>query len=245
MPDERSYAYATAQDVTSLENCWWYHSMDLPAIGPVSGHWDLRGRFDDYVGGVPLAERTVLDVGTASGFLSFEAEKRGAIVTGFDADDVSRYQHVPCKNKPDHSAGFPMMRNGYWLAHAANKSRAKVIYGDIYQLSDQVPVHDIVLIGQILVHLRDPLEVLRQASLVAMDTLIVTEGSFHSDQPVSVFLGSQQNWYSWWHISDELYRRWFALLGFEIVSITRNKFTCSQSPEPQELWTFVARRTGD
>jgi hypothetical protein len=62
-------------------------------------------------------------------FLSFEAEKRGAIVTGFDADDVSRYQHVPCKNKPDHSVGFPMMRNGYWLAHAAYRSEAKVIYG--------------------------------------------------------------------------------------------------------------------
>jgi hypothetical protein len=157
----------------------------------------------------------VLDVGTASGFLSFEAEKRGAIVTGFDADDVSWYQHVPSKNKPDHSGGFPMMRRGYWLAHVAHKSNTKVIYGDIYQLSEQVPAHDVVLIGQILVHLRDPLE--------------------------ARFLGSEQNWYSWWHISDELYRRWFALLGFEMVGVTQNKFICTLMTDPAEVWTFVAR----
>jgi hypothetical protein len=217
--------------------------MDLPGLGTVTGHWDLRGRFDDYVGAVPLSGRTVLDVGTASGFLSFEAEKRGAIVTGFDADHVSRYQHVPSKNKPDHSAGFPMMRSGYWLAHAAHKSNTKVIYGDIYQLSEQVPTHDVVLIGQILVHLRDPLEVLRQASLVAKESLVVTEGSFHSDQPVSRFLGSEQNWYSWWHLSDELYRRWLALLGFEMVSVTQNKFICTQMTDPVDVWTFVARRS--
>jgi hypothetical protein len=218
--------------------------MDLPGFGLVTGQWDLRGRFGDYVGRVPLSGRTVLDVGTASGFLSFEAEKRGAVVTGFDADVVTRYQHVPCKNKPDHSAGFPMMRNGYWLAHSAYRSDVRVIYGDIYQLSQQVPAHDVVLIGQILVHLRDPLEVLRQASLVTKETLIVTEGSFHSDQPVSVFLGSEQNWYSWWHISDELYRRWFALLGFEIISVTQNKFVCTQLADPGEVWTFVAQRKG-
>jgi hypothetical protein len=54
---ERSYAYAPAQTVGSLQGCWWYHSMDLPVFGMVSGHWDLRGRFDDYVGGVPLGAR--------------------------------------------------------------------------------------------------------------------------------------------------------------------------------------------
>jgi hypothetical protein len=120
----------------------------------------------------------------------------------------------------------------------------KSFTGDIYRLSEQVPAHDVVLIGQILVHLRDPLEVLRQASLVAKDTLIVTEGSFRSDQPVSIFLGSEQNWYSWWHISDELYRRWLTLLGLEIVSVTQNKFICTQLTDLSEVWTYVARRSG-
>ena len=64
--------------VDSAAECVFYHSLDLPLSGPQKGHWDLRGRFDDYVGNVPLSGRSALDVGTASGFLSFEAEKRGA-----------------------------------------------------------------------------------------------------------------------------------------------------------------------
>jgi SAM-dependent methyltransferase len=242
MRNERSYAYATAQNVRSLEDCWWYHSMDLPRFGPVTGQWDLRGRLDDYIGRVPLSGRTVLDVGTASGFLSFEAEKRGAIVTGFDADDVSRYQYIP-PNQPGLPGRFPMMRNGYWLAHSAYESDAKVIYGDVYRLSELVPAHDVVVIGLMLVHLRDPLEALHQASLVAKDTLIVTDVSFHSRQPRSVFLGNKRDVNSWWQISDELYRRWLALLGFEVVSVTQNQFICTLSTHPAKLWTFVARRS--
>ena len=46
------------------------------------------------MGHVSLARRTVLDVGTASGFRSFEAERNGAIVTSFDADSPSRYEYV-------------------------------------------------------------------------------------------------------------------------------------------------------
>jgi predicted nucleic acid-binding Zn ribbon protein len=64
-----------------------------------------------------------------------------------------------------------------------------MIYGDIYHLAAAEPPCDVVLIGQILVHLRDPLEALRQASLVARETLVITEGSFEADQPLAVFLG--------------------------------------------------------
>jgi hypothetical protein len=64
--------------IPAIEDCKFYHAMDLPQIGFVQGAWDLRGRFDDYIGGVGLKDRSVLDVGTASGFLSFEAEQRGA-----------------------------------------------------------------------------------------------------------------------------------------------------------------------
>jgi 2-polyprenyl-3-methyl-5-hydroxy-6-metoxy-1,4-benzoquinol methylase len=72
--------------IPSITDCRFYHAMDLPQIGFVQGGWDLRGRFDDYIGGVRLKDRSVLDVGAASGFLSFEAEQRGArSVTSFNA----------------------------------------------------------------------------------------------------------------------------------------------------------------
>lgn len=57
----------------------------LPCYGPASawhfnhhGSWDLRGCFDEYVGHTKASGTTVIDVGCASGFLRFEAEKRGA-----------------------------------------------------------------------------------------------------------------------------------------------------------------------
>ena len=47
--------------------------MELPRFGVVHGQWDLLGKFEEYVGGVEVAGKSVLDVGTATGFLSFEA----------------------------------------------------------------------------------------------------------------------------------------------------------------------------
>jgi 2-polyprenyl-3-methyl-5-hydroxy-6-metoxy-1,4-benzoquinol methylase len=77
---------SNAPQVPAIEDCWFYHVMDLPGLGTVNhfGRWDLRGRFDEYTGFIPVAGRTLVDVGSASGFLTFEAEKRGAVVTSFD-----------------------------------------------------------------------------------------------------------------------------------------------------------------
>ena len=70
--------FAEPRFIDKPENCFFYHTIELPGLGVVRGHWDLRGRFDDYVGGVSVAGKSVLDIGTATGFLSFESEKRGA-----------------------------------------------------------------------------------------------------------------------------------------------------------------------
>ena len=64
--------------VDRLEDCFFYHAMELPGFGLIPAHWDLRGRFDDYIAGVNVSGKSVLDIGTATGFLSFESEKRGA-----------------------------------------------------------------------------------------------------------------------------------------------------------------------
>ena len=167
-------------DIAALplqDECEFYHSIDLPRVGSVTGHWDLRGRFGDYVGHTPVAGRTFLDVGTATGFLSFEAEKEGALVTSFDADGPERYEHVTgeLSHDPTH---FRRLRNGYAFSHALLESKANLVLGDIYSMSQSVQPHDIVLVGQILVHLRDPLIALQQAAKVTKDTLIITEGSF-------------------------------------------------------------------
>jgi len=97
----RDVTFVTPRNVRHVDDCYFYHTLDLPGIGVVEGQWDLRGRFDDYIGGVNLQGKTVLDVGAANGFLTFEAEKRGVReVVSFDIGDA-RFQHLlPFKDSP-------------------------------------------------------------------------------------------------------------------------------------------------
>ncbi len=231
-----------AATIPARSDCDFYHSIDLPGPEHIPGAWDLRGRFADYTAHVPVSGRTFLDVGTATGFLSFEAEKHGAIVTSFDADGPERYEHVTGDKSHDPSH-FRRLRNGYAFSHAKLQSKANLVLGDIYSMSESVEPHDVVLVGQILVHLRDPFLALQQAAKVTKDTLIITEGSFESEQPLQVFLG-EKSYYSWFHLSTKLYKTYLELLGFDVASVTKGQFTCLHEDVPGnvDLWTFVAKR---
>src|SRR5437762_8211882 len=98
---ETKIAMASPRFVDSLDDCFFYHTIDLPEFGLVRGQWDLRGRFDDYLGGVSVAGKSVLDVGTATGFLSFESERLGASrVVSCDMGDARQQTFIPFKDKP-------------------------------------------------------------------------------------------------------------------------------------------------
>jgi hypothetical protein len=65
-----------------------------------------------------------------------------------------------------------------------------VVYGDVYELAQEVPPCDVVLIGQILVNLQNPIAVLIEASKVAKEYLVVVEGRFEDYRPTTaLFIG--------------------------------------------------------
>ncbi|HXN88050.1 MAG TPA: hypothetical protein VN890_01630 [Methylocella sp.] len=241
-PDRKSIDPMISPEI-SVDDCYFYHSMDIPGIGPVRGDWDLRGRFDEYTGHVPMAGKTVLDVGAASGFLSMEAEQRGAIVTSFDAEGSHQWQFLPNATGTEvFPLVFKKMRNSYLLAHLAFRSKARAIYGDIYKLSEVAPPADIVLVALVLVHLSNPLEVIHQTSLLAKERLIITEPSFAADQPLAVFAGTPP--LTWWTFSNALYRQTLDMLGFRVIQESKSAYICNDprmSPSV-DLWTFVAER---
>lgn len=152
--------------------------------------------------------------------------------------------YLPYPGADDKRRYFQPIRNSYFLAHHCFGSRAPLVTGNIYDLAQKVGLHDISLVGQILVHLRDPLEALRQVTLATQERIIITEGSFQSDAPMAVFLGGNGNFYSWWHLSDRFYRDFLPILGFEIESVTQAQYRCNnvQLCGDVDLWTFVARR---
>jgi SAM-dependent methyltransferase len=230
-----------------LSDCWFYHVMDLPVVGTVNhfGSWDLRGRFDEYIGYIDLAGKTLVDVGCASGFLSFEAEKRGAIVTSFDVDVGDTVNIDPRTEVAAKRREVVSMQNGYRLAHRLLNSKARTVYGDARELSRYVEPHDIVLIGQMLVHVRDPIAVIEQACQVARETVVIVEGSWEAEEPIASFLGAKSpGTNSWWHLSTGLYRDALSIFGFELTKRERGAYQCNHpaSPGNTEVWTFVAHK---
>jgi hypothetical protein len=140
---KKPIAFAEARYVADPSDCFFYHTMTLPGFGEVRGHWDLRGRFDDYVGHVDVKGKSVIDIGTATGFLSFEAEKNGASeIVSFDMAHARQQNFLPFKDKlhyrdpaawaEQHNHEVEQWKNAYWLCHRLLNSRAKVYYGDIY-----------------------------------------------------------------------------------------------------------------
>jgi hypothetical protein len=240
-------AHNNTPQIPGIEDCWFYHVMDLPGLGTVDhfGSWDLRGRFDEYTGFIPFAGKTLVDVGSASGFLTFEAEKRGAVVTSFDVAAVDMVNVDPKTDAAAKRDEITKLHNGYRLAHHLLGSCASMVYGDARELSRYVGPHDIVLIGQMLVHVRDPLAVLEQACKVARETVIIAEGSFESDAPLACFWGAQfPGTNSWWHLSTGFYRDALSIFGFTLKSATQSTYLCNHPAASglQQIWTLVAEK---
>jgi SAM-dependent methyltransferase len=251
-----TFTYAQPRTIRGPEDCYFYHTLDLPEYGLVKGEWDLRGRFDDYIGGLDLRGKTVLDVGTASGFLTFEAEKRGAEVVSFDISDA-KYQHLlPFKDSlyyRDHAewrerqtAGFDQWKNGYWLAHRLLGSRAKCFYGNIYDLPSEVGAFDVVIIGSVVEHLSDQVSALGSVAKLAKDTIVIVTWLLERDDKYAQFLPSAdrpEHNYTWWAYSLGIYRDVFSMLGFELESVTKNRYQFNLAGEAHERYTMIARRT--
>lgn len=155
--------------------------MDIPDHGTVGGEWDLRGRADDYLGNVDLNGLSVLEIGTASGFLCFEMEKRGATVIACDLSPQQSWDIVPFAgldvgaHVESYRRHIERINNGYWLAHHAFGSRAQVVYSDVYSIPDDIGPVDAAIFGSVLLHVRDPFLALQRALAPTQQVAIVTD----------------------------------------------------------------------
>src|SRR5262249_1170514 len=141
--------YAAPRAVTDPNNCYFYHTMDVPGHGVMRGAWDLRGGVDAYLGHVNVRGRRVLELGTASGFLCFEMERRGAEVVAYDLSENQDWDLVPYAS-PETPAyvrqrkeQIRQLNNGWWFAHRAHRSSARVVYGSIYDVPAAVGAVDV------------------------------------------------------------------------------------------------------
>jgi SAM-dependent methyltransferase len=260
-----SVVWAQPRNITSLSDCFFYHTMDIPGYGTVHGESDLRGTEASYLGNVSLQGKRVLEVGTASGHLCFFMERMGAEVVAYDASDEQEWDTVPyagydcgkrisqCKEQ------IRRMNNGFWLAHRAYKARAKVTYGTAYEIPDDIGQFDICVFNSILLHLRDPFLALQRASAHVSETTVVTDvaspltasGPAASRRLVEFLPNADEcsPTETWWRLSPELVSEFMRILGFVHTKISFHvQLFCGNErvPGKQEVqfYTVVGHRKG-
>lgn len=263
--EEQREVFAPEQPwpVPELSDCYFYHSIDLPDGTSIQGYWDIRGRFEQYIGGYPLAGKTVLDVGTATGFLAFSAEAAGGRVTALDARGSEDFQRVPFRDSLYHrdrsawvadfeATSHRPLRNGFWHAWHKLQSQVEVVYESADKLHSWDRRFDVVLAGAIIEHLADPVSAIGGMARLANEAVIIAFTDVHDSE--ELIMRANGDWsnpvwdYEWWTLSRGLYRRVFENLGFaiEIVSSTAlaNPHPFNNLSGPQEVTrpTVIARR---
>ena len=215
-----------------LDECTFYHTIELPGLGVQDGNWDLRPTIDAYLGRADFRGKRVLDVGAANGFLTFEMERRGADVVSFDLPAGGQWDLVPFAGLEERTAGLrafyeaavPRRTQAFWLAHSLFGSRARLYLGNVYDLPASLGTFQVAMVGMILGHLRDPFGALMSISRLVAETLIVTEVALDHEGAFAYFMPDASvphDTASWWATSEDCRARMLGVLGFELESCER------------------------
>lgn len=209
--------------------------MAFPDGEVIPAAWDIRGAFEGYIGGYPIAGKTLLDVGAASGFLTFEAERAGATVTSLEARsgaDFTQVPHAASTYLTDRTAFVAetdeilrKLKNSYWYGWHKMNSRAEVVYAPLNDIATWDRRFDVVLAGAITEHLSDPVTAIgnlsvlaREAVIIAFDPVVDSDELTMTAGPNWNALGHRQD-HTWYFLSRGLYRRVFGNLGFDTTFV--------------------------
>lgn len=202
----------------------WYHSIELAPGELTPGWFDLR-TVAKRLPWPDLAGKRCLDVGTFDGFWAFEMERRGAgEVVAIDVLDPARYDW-PAGSDPAVSEVFERRKRGgrgFEVAHEALASRVERLDMSVYELNPQtVGRFDMVYLGSLLLHLRDPVGALERVREVCSGALLTLDAvdpwlsRMFPRTPLAGLDGRERPW--WWKPNVAGLARIVETAGFKIV----------------------------
>jgi tRNA (mo5U34)-methyltransferase len=166
---------------TQVAEMKWYHTFDLPGGVTTAGMFDHR----KFVTKLPLpnslAGKRCLDAAAADGFFGFEMARRGAAeVVSVDLPDPDAQDFAGVPRQRTWAIGPGRANQCFALVREATGLDVRRVDGSIYDLGKMdLGTFDVVFLGNILLHLRDPI-----GALQAVRT--VTGGELLSVEPVSL-----------------------------------------------------------
>jgi tRNA (mo5U34)-methyltransferase len=185
----------------------WYHTIELAPGLTTPGWFDHRPIVPRIPLPASLAGLRCLDVGTFNGFWAFEMERRGAAeVVAVDVLDPRRWDwpHGSEEATIAELATRMAAGDGFEIAREALGSRVRRHDRSVYDLDPaELGRFDVIYLGSLLVHLRDPVRALERVRAVCDGTLIVVDGidlplTLRSPRlPAARFDGRGRPW--WWY----------------------------------------------
>lgn len=241
-----------SEPLPTLAQCRFYHSVDLPTGESMKGEWDLRPTVGAYLGGVDFAGRTVLEVGPASGFLSFHMEAAGAQVTALEPPMEHLWDIAPMPGfdlatwREDFVHVITGVRRSFQYLHHLHNSRVRLVVAHLETLPASESPFDIGLLASVLLHCRSPLSVMEHLARRVTDTLIVTEiyDANLGDLPVCRLLAdtAHPQVHTWWALTPAFVIQSLGLLGFPHTQLSVHHQKRDVDGTMVPMFTVVARR---
>lgn len=212
----------------------WYHCIDLGEF-VTRGTFDLRPHLKHYGFPEDMRGMTVLDVGRSSGFFSFELERRGAAVTATELPTPIEKDYVggdiTKRMLSEHLGAHE--RTDFYTAHKLLGSRVLPLQAAMHDLPEALAGRrfDLVFVGSVLNHVRDPAGALQKLFQVTAGRIIVANpvGWSWTRKPRLRLIGMDGPGLTTWWIPNlpaiEHLMRAAGFLGVRVVS----KFTMRSS----------------
>jgi tRNA (mo5U34)-methyltransferase len=200
----------------------WYHSIEL-APGLVTPGWQDCRTVAQQVLPARCDGLRCLDIGTFDGFWAFEMERRGASeVVAIDILDERRWDW-PARTDRASQEAIERKKgggDGFVIAKDALGSRVERLDLSVYDLDPREHGEfDLVYLGSLLLHLRDPVRALERIRAVCRGTLVAADAINLPltllPWPIARLDGTERPY--WWEPNRKGLARMVHAGGFDIV----------------------------
>jgi tRNA (mo5U34)-methyltransferase len=205
---------------TEVRRFGWYHTLDLGDGVVTEGMFDHRPVLDRYLLPSDLSGKRCLDVGTMDGFFAFELERRGASeVVAVDLEDPEKLDWPRSLREQVVKTLDIEKGQRFQLAKEALGSRVERVLRSVYDLGPNLGEFDFVFSGDLLVHLKNPIQALESMRSVCRGSTTICNPimrvRFGRRRALAELDGIDE--FQWWLPSQAALERMMLAAGFSRV----------------------------